>query len=97
MPRRTYHRVGLGVDTLEVNAYGSLAEHMPPLLDALQEIAIEERDEQRHRKARDAVRLETYWELRGNPLLIAPHGVGEGQFRWYLTCPAGSFALPNAT
>src|SRR5262249_3806381 len=61
------------------------------LLDALQQRAIAERDGRKGR--RDELMLATPWQLAGQPLLIAPHGGGKGQWRWLLRCPYARFDL----
>lgn len=85
-----YHVVLAGIDTLVVNARGTLHEYVVDLFNSLQASAIEERDERSHS---GEVRLETFWEVGGQPLLITPHGGGQGQWKWQLGCPAAWFNL----
>jgi hypothetical protein len=78
MPRPHYQWIAAGIDKLEVNAYGPLHDHLPPLLDELQQRALGKRNAKRHRKSRNQAREDTYWNLCGMPLMMAPHGAGEG-------------------
>jgi hypothetical protein len=80
-----------GPDTLRVNVLGELAPSRTEALDALQRRAIAERDA--HPAARDRLTVTTPWRLAGQPLLMAPHGAGKGQWRWLLRCPAATFQL----
>src|SRR5262249_47751649 len=86
-----YRVVLAGVDTLRVNGLGALAPSRIELLDALQQRAIAERDAQKGR--RDELVLATRWRLAGQPLLIAPHGGGKGQWCRLLSCPHARFGL----
>src|SRR5262249_38059846 len=61
-------------------------------LDELQSQALAERNATRGRR-RARVLVETLWRLAGQPLLIRPHGGGNAQWRWIVTCPAGTFEL----
>jgi len=73
-----------------------IAEHLgcddQTVLDALQARAGAERDA-RHGGGRERLTVATPWRLAGQPLLIAPHGAGKGQWRWLLRCPAATFSL----
>ena len=96
MGRPRYQDVGLGLDTVEVNSYGELTEGMEVLLDAYQQIAIEERDSRQGKQRCKEVRVETAWDLCGQPLMMAPHGVGQGQYQYYMVCPAGVFRVATS-
>src|SRR5215472_16620743 len=96
MGRLHYQDVAHGFDTIEVNGYGELAEGMEALLDAYQQAAIEERDSRQGKQRRKEVRVETAWELCGQPLMMAPHGVGQGQYQYYIVCPAAIFRVATS-
>src|SRR5690348_16451567 len=80
--------IGYGVDTLylsvryshpedfEKKAPATLDGELMHQLEDLKAIAKEQEKE-----------IETSWSFREKPLLIAPYGVGNGQFSWLLTCP----------
>jgi hypothetical protein len=85
MGRPSYRQVLAGVDTLEANAKGPLFEGVPEFLDTMQQEAIAEREERHHRKQRKDVKLETIWQIAGQPLLIAPYGVRQGMYQWTLS------------
>jgi hypothetical protein len=87
--KRPYRVVLAGVDTLRANALGQLSEERIALLDMLLQQAVAERDARRSR--RDEAAVPTQWKLAGQPLLIAPHGGGQGQGRWLLRCPYARF------
>jgi hypothetical protein len=86
-----YRRAAEGIDTVEVNGYGPLADDVPDLLDDLQADAQALREG--NRKRRTHARAETFWDLDGQPLLMAPYGAEEGQYTWLLTCPAALIRL----
>jgi hypothetical protein len=54
--------------------------------------ALAEREALRGRR-RKAVLIKIPWQLLGQPLLIRPHGGGNAQWRWLLTCPDANFDL----
>jgi len=89
---RPYVVVAQGVDLLVVNVLGRLDWEVHQALDTLQREALAERDALRGRR-RQAVLVETPWRLLDQPLLICPHGGGNAQWRWLLTCPFASFDL----
>ncbi len=53
-----------------------------------QQRAIAERDA--GSSQRDRLTVVTPWKLGGQPLLMAPHGAGKGQWRWLMRCPAAT-------
>src|SRR5260221_3765349 len=69
-----------GADTLRVNALAELETSRIELFEALQQRAIAERDA--CSSQRDRLSVVTPWNLGGQPLLMAPHGAGKGQWRW---------------
>src|SRR5215813_9997547 len=81
-----YVVVAQGVDLLVVNVLGRLHWQVRQALDLLQEEALAERDAL-HGRRRQAVLVETPWRLLDQPLLVRPHGGGNAQWRWLLTCP----------
>jgi hypothetical protein len=80
-----------GPDTLRVNALGELEISRVELFDALQQRAIAERDTRS--QGRDRLTVVTPWRLAGQPLLMAPHGAGKGQWRWLMRCPAATLSI----
>jgi hypothetical protein len=86
----TIQAVGWGVDTLKVSAVGNLKADVVTLLSALQQEAIAQRDQRRHK---GEVMLDTHWALDGQPLLLLPHGGGRGQWTYIMTCPAATFEM----
>jgi hypothetical protein len=91
--RPHYQVIAAGLDTLEVNGYGPLANYLPDLLNELQADAKALRNGKHNRTSRSQARAETFWDLDGQPLMMAPYGAGEGQYKWLLTCPAALFRL----
>src|SRR5262245_42005792 len=92
MTRQGSSIVGQGIDTLMVNTRGTLFWAVRQHLDDLQAQALAERNATRGRR-RARTLVETPWRLAGQPLLIRPHGGGNAQWRWILTCPAATFEL----
>jgi len=88
MGRPSYKVVLAGVDTLKVTAKGPLRAGVAEFLEVMQQEAKAERDQRRQRRQRNAVKLETMWEVAGQPLLIAPYGVRQGMYQWTMSCPA---------
>src|SRR5262249_34846783 len=84
--------VAKGIDTLVVNARGKLFWEIRHQLDDLQAQALAERNTTRGRRRAQTL-VETPWRLAGQPLLIRPHGGGNAQWRWILTCPAATFEM----
>jgi hypothetical protein len=97
MARIAYRALLPGVDTIEVNAKGPLLDGVPEFLDTMQQAAMEERDLQPHRKQRQQTRLETMWEIAGQPLLIAPYGVRQGMYQFTMSCPALTVDIGNGS
>src|SRR5262249_50111917 len=73
LPR--YYIASHGLDTLAVNAHGTLFWAVRQRLDELQTQALAERNTA-HGRRRARVLVETPWCLAGQPLLIRPHGGG---------------------
>src|SRR5215469_11930601 len=84
----TPYRVAQGIDTLKASAVGIFKPEVVTLFDALQQEAILQRDQRRHK---GEVMVDTHWSLDGQPLLMLPHGGGRGQWTHIMTCPAATF------
>ncbi len=91
-----YAVVANGVDKLIVNALGELRSDVIERLEVLQAEAIVQRD-LAHGHARDKVVVDTGWRVAGQPLLMAPHGGGKGQWTWLLRCPAVTLELGTSS
>lgn len=91
-----YAVVAQGVDKLIVNTLGELRSDVIEQLEAMQAMAIAERDAA-YGHARDKIAVDTGWRIAGQPLMMLPHGGGKGQWSWLLRSPAVTLELGTST